>query len=107
MNGMSEISAEELKKKLDHNETIVLLDVRQEDEHEFTNIGGTLIPLNDLAGKFIELDPKQETVVYCRSGARSAMAVRFLREQGFVNVKNLSGGLLAWAKAIDPSVKSY
>ena len=102
-----EISVEELKKKMDGKEDFVLLDVRQEDEHQFTNIGGMLIPLNDLADRFGELDPARETIVYCRSGARSATAVRFLQDEGFSNVKNLRGGILAWARTIDPSVKSY
>lgn len=102
-----EISVEEVKKMMDGGKTFVLVDVRRNDEHEFTNIGGTLIPLDQLESRFRELDPKAETVVYCRSGARSATATRFLLENGFANVRNLRGGILEWGRTIDPSIKSY
>ncbi|MEK6649656.1 MAG: rhodanese-like domain-containing protein, partial [Bacteroidota bacterium] len=58
-------------------------------------------------GRVGELDPAKEWVVYCRSGSRSASAVRFLEQQGFGNVKNLRGGILAWATSIDPSKPKY
>jgi len=92
---------------MDEKANIVLLDVRQQEEHEYVNIGGALIPLNELQGRLGELDKNAETVVYCRSGSRSARAVAFMQQQGFSNVENLRGGILAWAEKIDPSKPRY
>lgn len=102
-----EISVEELKKKMDAKEDFVLVDVRGVEENRFVNIGGTLIVLNELPEKFAQLDPNKETIVYCRSGARSANATAFLMQKGFKNVKNLEGGILAWADRIDRSKPKY
>lgn len=102
-----EISVEELSKKLKQKEDVFIVDVREPNEHEFVNIGGHLIPLNDLPKRMDELDRSKELVVYCRSGARSARAVAFLQKSGFTNVKNLAGGILAWADRIDPSLPKY
>ncbi len=104
---VQEISVTELNDKRKKKDQFVLLDVRQEAEHSFVNIGGTLIPLHELAQRIGELDPAKETIVYCRSGARSATAVRFLQDAGFSDVKNLRGGILAWATDIDPSLPKY
>jgi adenylyltransferase/sulfurtransferase len=97
--------AEDLKQRLDAHDDIVVLDVREPDEYRAGNIGGHLIPLNDLPKRLGELDPDRETVVHCRSGVRSAKAVEFLLAQGFRDVKNLVGGILAWAEKVDPSLK--
>ena len=102
-----EITVAELKRRKEEKEPFVLLDVRQEAEHTFVNIGGTVVPLHELAERMGELDPAAETIVYCRSGARSATAVQFLKNAGFSNVKNLKGGILAWATEIDPSLPRY
>lgn len=101
------IHVEDLKQRLDAKHDVVVLDVREPHEYQICNIGGHLIPLNDLPRRLAELDPKKETVVHCRSGARSAKAVEFLQAQGFKNVKNLAGGILAWAEKIDPKMKKY
>jgi sulfur-carrier protein adenylyltransferase/sulfurtransferase len=102
-----EISVEELKKKLDAKEELFILDVREPHEYQICNINGHLIPLNDLPKRYQELDPNKEMVVHCRSGARSARAVTFLRQAGFTKAKNLAGGILAWADRIDPKVPKY
>lgn len=99
------IHAEDLKQRLDANDDIFVLDVREPHEHQAGNLGGQLIPLNDLPRRLGELDPNRETVVYCRSGVRSGKAVEFLRAQGFRDVKNLVGGILAWAEKVDPALK--
>lgn len=104
---IAEMTVQELKDRMDRHTAPMLLDVRQEEEHEYVNIGGTLIPLNDLPSRFAELDASKEWVVYCRSGSRSANAVRFLEQRGFTNVKNLRGGILAWSTSIDPSKPRY
>ncbi len=98
---------EDLKQRMDAHDAPFLLDVREPHEYAICNLGGLLIPLNDLPKRIGELDPNRETVVHCRSGARSAKAVEFLRANGFKDVKNLAGGILAWAAKIDPKMPQY
>jgi molybdopterin/thiamine biosynthesis adenylyltransferase/rhodanese-related sulfurtransferase len=105
--GVPEISVEELKRKLDAKEDIFILDVREPHEYQICNLNGHLIPLNDLPKRVSELDPSKEMVVHCRSGARSAHAVGFLRQAGFTKASNLAGGILAWADRVDPKVPKY
>ena len=102
-----EIQVEDLKRMMDTGHDFFLLDVRQPHEYQICNLNGHLIPLNDLPIRFAELDPNKETVVYCRSGSRSAKAVDFLQQQGFKNVKNLAGGVLAWSDRVDPKMPKY
>ena len=92
---------------MDRNEDIFLLDVREQDERAISSIGGYLIPLATLPKRMNELDPAREIVVYCRSGSRSARAADFLRRSGYKSVKNLVGGINAWASKIDPSLPKY
>jgi adenylyltransferase/sulfurtransferase len=105
--GANEITVEELKRSLDLGNDIFLLDVREPHEYEIANLGGTLIPLNDLPKRVNELDSSREIVVYCASGIRSGKAVRFLTDVGFRKVKNLAGGISAWAEKIDQTMMSY
>ena len=88
----------ELKNRLDNNESLNLLDVREGFEVEEFNIGGKHIPLGELPHKVSELDnlKSEEIIVYCRSGNRSGQAKMFLQDAGFNNVKNLTGGMMAW-----------
>jgi adenylyltransferase/sulfurtransferase len=65
------------------------------------------LPLPELPQRFREVPADREVIVHCKSGMRSAKAVQFLREQGFTKVRNLKGGILAWADKIDPSVPKY
>jgi sulfur-carrier protein adenylyltransferase/sulfurtransferase len=102
-----EIQPEELKRRLDAKEDIFVLDVREPHEYQICNIKGHLIPLGDLPTRIHELDSSREIVVHCKSGARSAKAVDFLRQSGFRRATNLTGGILAWADRIDPSVPKY
>jgi len=100
-----EVSVEELKAKLDAKQTFILLDVREPHEHERGRLPGSkLIPLGELARRFGELRPSEEIIVICRSGNRSAKAVKFLKGKGFAKSFNLAGGILAWARRIDPSI---
>ena len=71
------------------------------------NIGGTLIPMNEVPRRLGEIDRNREIVVQCRSGARSQRIAEFLAQQGYPNVKNLAGGILAWADQIDPKIQKY
>lgn len=107
--GIPELSALELKAKLDAADDLLLLDVRTPVEYQMTNIGGTLIPLPELQERLHELDDfrEQEIVVVCRSGARSGSAVAFMKKSGFSKVRNLKGGLLAWSDTVDASITKY
>lgn len=106
-NAIPEVTVEELKRRLDAKEDIFVLDVREPHEYQIVNINGYLIPLNDLPKRVNELDSSREIVVHCRSGARSAKAVDFLRQAGFKKVHNLAGGILAWADRVDPKLPKY
>ena len=103
----SEITVEELKELFDRHEKIQLLDVREKDEFEIANLGGKLIPLLHLPSRLDELNPVDPLVVLCHSGNRSATAANYLRQNGFSNVRNLTGGINAWAARIDPTMKRY
>ena len=102
-----EIQAEELKQRLDAGENLYLLDVRNEDEYETSNIGGHLIPLPELAGRVSELDSSREIVALCKMGPRGAKAVQLLKKIGFTKVRNLTGGIHAWSDRVDHSVQKY
>jgi sulfur-carrier protein adenylyltransferase/sulfurtransferase len=104
----SETTVEELKRRLDYREVVFILDVRNPEEYQICRIpGSTLIPLPDLPVRLRELDPDREMVVHCKSGMRSAKAVALLKEQGFRKLKNLKGGILAWAEKIDLTMPKY
>jgi rhodanese-related sulfurtransferase len=96
---MQPISVEELKTRIDAGESLYLLDVREPGEHEDFNIGGTLLPLGQIRNMQTEdIDDwkDQEVICYCRSGNRSGQACMILESAGFSNVKNLTGGMMAW-----------
>ena len=99
--------AEDLKQRLDAHDEIFVLDVREPDEYKAGNIGGHLIPLGDLPKRVNELDSSREIVAHCKMGGRSAKAVDFLRQAGFSKVKNLAGGINAWADKVDPKMPKY
>src|SRR3989449_10079120 len=105
--GVPEIQVEELKRRQDAGEDGFVLDGREPHEYQICNIGGHLIPLGDLPKRVHELDSSREIVAHCRSGARSAKAVNFLRQAGFRKVHNLAGGILAWADRVDPKMPKY
>ena len=104
----AETTVEELKQRLDRGEKVFILDVRNPEEYQISRIpGSTLLPLPALPQRFRELDRDKEMVVHCKSGMRSQKAIQFLREQGFTKLKNLKGGILAWADRIDPTMPKY
>jgi len=102
-----EITARELKERLDRGDEIFILDVREPHEYQICNLKGHLIPLGELPRRVHELDSSHEIVAHCRSGKRSAEAVDFLRKAGFRKVQNLRGGILSWSTEVDPSVPRY
>jgi len=106
-NTIPTITVEELKRRRDAGDDLLVLDVREPHEYQICNLGGYLIPLNDLPKRVNELDSSREIVAHCRSGMRSAKACEFLRQAGFTKVKNLTGGILAWADKVDPTMPKY
>ena len=102
-----EITVQELKKRLDNGENLSVLDVREPHEYEVANIGARLIPLNELPERLAELDRDVPLAVHCKTGGRSARAVKLLQETGFQNAFNVEGGITAWSEEIDPSVPKY
>ena len=96
---MINITAEELKQRMDAGEQLHLLDVREPHENAEFNIGGTLIPLGKIQSfqlEDIEDLKNEEVICYCRSGNRSGQAAMILEQFGFTNTKNLTGGMLVW-----------
>lgn len=106
---VKEIDVHELNERIQANEKINLLDVREQFEYDMVNIKGTLIPLGQLEDRLAEIDhlKEEEIVVYCRSGARSAEACRILMRNGFKNPVNMQGGINKWATFVDPSMPTY
>jgi adenylyltransferase/sulfurtransferase len=103
-----ETTVEELKRRIDAGERVFILDVRNPEESRICRIAGsTLIPLPELPRRYGELDKDREIVVHCKSGMRSLKAQQLLREKGFQHIKNLKGGILAWADRIDPTMVKY
>jgi adenylyltransferase/sulfurtransferase len=105
---VEEITPGELKRMIDGAHEVVLLDVREPYEHELCRIEGSkLIPLADLGKRAHELDKGATVVVYCHVGMRSARAVQLLSSMGFSRVRNLKGGISAWAHEVDPDMPIY
>ena len=105
--GISEITARELKMRQDRGDKLFILDVREPHEYQICNLNGKLIPLGELPRRVNELDSSVEMVVHCRSGKRSADAIHFLQTAGFKKLWNLKGGVLAWADEVDPKMPKY
>jgi len=106
---MQEITAAEVKKRLDAGEDIQLIDVRQPDEHAFAKIeDAKLIPLGQIVQRMDEIDETRETVIHCKAGGRSAKAIEALQRAGFKgNLTNMRGGITAWSDEVDPKVPKY
>jgi len=103
-----EVEPAEVSRRLVAGEALQLLDVREPHELEISQIAGAdLIPLGQLASRLHELDSAREMVVFCKSGTRSARALELLAGAGFRKVKNLRGGINAWAEQVDPSLPHY
>lgn len=104
---VEQISVHELKEMLERGEKICLLDVRSPEEYAVANLGGTLIPLQELQRRYGELPRDVEIIVHCHHGMRSYHAALFLLSKGLTNVKNLAGGIDQWSVKIDPAVPRY
>ena len=106
--GVPSVAPKQLKTELSGDTPPLVLDVRETDELAISRLSGaTHLPLGQLGERFGELDQDRDIVVLCRSGARSAEATKFLLRQGFRSVRNVSGGINAWAREVDPSLPVY
>jgi molybdopterin/thiamine biosynthesis adenylyltransferase/rhodanese-related sulfurtransferase len=106
--GDSDITPQELQKMLESGQAPFILDVRNPEEFQICRIpGSTLLPLPELPARHGELDKGRAMIVHCKSGMRSAKAIVFLRQQGFTKLRNLKGGILAWADRVDPTMPKY
>ena len=102
---MNSITVSELKDIIDNQEDFQLIDVREIHEYENANINGELIPLGEVPSRHDEIAKDKKVIVQCRSGARSGNAILFLEQNfGYTNLYNLEGGIMAWAREIDPSL---
>jgi len=106
-NGIPQLSVKDLKRRIDEGEDVFILDVREPYEYQIAQIGGKLIPQNDVPQRLTEIPRDREIIVQCRSGARSQRIAEFLKQSGYPKVVNLAGGILAWSDEIDPKVKKY
>jgi sulfur-carrier protein adenylyltransferase/sulfurtransferase len=104
---MKEITVSELKKMRDEKHDFQLIDVREEHELEICEIGGEHIPMGDVMENLDKVSKTKQVVIHCRSGARSGAICQALETQGYSNVYNLKGGIIAWANEIDTSLTKY
>ena len=104
---MKEISVQELKDMMDHNVEFQLIDVREPFEYEVSNLNGINIPLSGVVIESEKISKDVPVIIQCRSGKRSAQAVMLLEQEGFTNLSNLAGGILAWKEAFDPEMDVY
>lgn len=104
---MKEKTVAELKAMMDNHEDFQLIDVREPHEADICNIKGVMISMNDIPDNIDQISKDKPVIIYCRSGSRSGRIVDYLEGQGFQNLYNLKGGILAWADEIDPSMSKY
>ena len=105
---LPEISPQELRQKLDENDSVFLLDVREQSEYDIVHLeDAQLIPLNTLPHHIDSLPSDKEIVVYCHHGQRSLYATAYLLQNGYTDAKNLMGGIDQWAAEIDSTLRRY
>ena len=106
---MPEITATELKQRMDQGDDIQIVDVREANEVAVAKLPNSIhIPLAQVINRMSEIDPNRETVVHCKMGGRSAKAIEALQRSGFSGkLLNLKGGITAWSNDVDPSVPKY
>jgi rhodanese-related sulfurtransferase len=105
---VDEITPQDLKARFDRNDRPVLVDVREDWETKLCRLDNALhIPMEELEFRTEELNAADDIVVYCHHGVRSAAVADYLRRLGFTTVRNLSGGLDAWARAVEPTMRRY
>ncbi len=107
-NAMKEVTVQELKALIDSGADFQLIDVREPHEYDICNLGGELIPQGEIPHQVEKVSKDRQVILQCRSGARSGNMVQWLeKNHGFTNLYNLKGGILAWAREIDPAMPTY
>lgn len=106
-NAIPQLTAKELKRRIDAGEPMYILDVRESWEHKVAQIGGKLIPMNEIPQRLAEIDREREIIVHCHHGVRSQRVAEFLQQAGYPRVVNLAGGIDAWSREVDPAVPKY
>ena len=105
---LNEIDVLDLKKKLNSNEKLILVDIREPYELDICKIQESIhIPMREIPIQFNQFSKDQKLIIQCRSGVRSARICEFLYNKGFHEVQNLKGGILEWIRLVNPSLKSY
>lgn len=104
---MKEITVQEFKKKLDNSEEFQLIDVREPFEYEICNLSGELIPMGIILSETDKISKDKTVIIHCKSGGRSGAIVNELEKAGYTNLYNLKGGILAYAREIDPTMTTY
>lgn len=104
---MNEVTVQELQSMIDQKKDFQLIDVREPFEYEVSNLNGLNIPLNGILLEADKVAKDIPVIIQCRSGKRSAQAVMLLEQQGYTNLSNLQGGILAWKEEIDPEMDVY
>ena len=104
---MKEITVQEFKKKLDNSEEFQLIDVREPFEYEICNLSGELIPMGIILSETEKISKDKTVIIHCKSGGRSGAIVNELEKAGYTNLYNLKGGILAYAREIDPTITTY
>jgi len=106
---MQEITATELKQRMDEEGDVQLVDVREHKEYAVAKIeGAKLIPLGEIMRRMDELDDSKELILQCKAGGRSAQAIEFLTRAGYQGkMANLKGGITAWSNDVDPKIPKY
>ncbi|MGC3946623.1 MAG: rhodanese-like domain-containing protein [Chryseolinea sp.] len=105
---MKEVTVQELQALKESGADFQLIDVREPHEFDICDLGGELIPQGDIPASVDKIDRNKQVIIHCRSGARSGNMVQWLeKNHGFTNLYNLKGGILAWAREIDPEMPTY
>jgi rhodanese-related sulfurtransferase len=105
-----EIDCQSVHRKLAAREDLLLVDCREQDEWDLVRIpGATLLPMSQLAGRIVEIEPHKDrqVVIHCHHGGRSLQVAQFLRKQGFQGAQSMAGGIDEWSRTIDPSLPRY
>lgn len=105
---MKEVTVQELKELMDSKADFQLIDVREPHEYDICNLEGELIPMSDIPNNVDKISKDKQVIIHCRSGKRSGDMLLWLeKNHGFTNLYNLKGGVLAWAREIDPEFPTY
>ena len=108
MHGVNEITATEVKTRLERGDDLLLLDVREQQEWDYCHLEGAVFaPMSRFLHYMADLDPERPTVVYCHAGVRSVFVTAHLQNQGFADVVSMAGGIDGWSREVDPSVPRY